>query len=94
MMEEEAAVHAQIEKMKRMTERALDKAVVRAREAAARSLDKATTYAISGSLNESLLPQSTCNTNPTPTPLSTPAPAIGSDLVAATNPAAPAPKVS
>ncbi|RCV09662.1 hypothetical protein SETIT_2G047100v2 [Setaria italica] len=44
----------------------------------------------SGSLNESLLmPHSTCNTNLTPTPLSKPAPEIGSDVVAVTNPATP-----
>ncbi|KAG2640215.1 hypothetical protein PVAP13_2KG058300 [Panicum virgatum] len=82
-MEEESSVHAQkqIEKMKRVAARALDRAVARTREAATRSLDKAAAYAegaISGSLNESLLmPQSTWNSNVTPTPSSAPTPAIG-----------------
>jgi len=64
-MEEESSVHAQeqTEKMKRV---------------ATRSLDKAAAYAegaISVSLNESLLmPQSTWNSNVTPTPSSAPTP--------------------
>lgn len=91
-------MHAQeqIEKMKRVAARALDRVAARAREAAARSLDKAAAYAegaISGSLNESLLmPQSTWNSNLTPTPSSTPTPAIGTDMAAVTNP--PIPEVS
>ncbi|CAL5078544.1 unnamed protein product [Urochloa decumbens] len=94
-MEEMETVLAQeqVEKMKRVAARALDKVVSRARESATRSLAAANAKgAISGSLNESLLmPQSTCNTNLTPTPSSTSAPAIGSDMVAVTNP--PMPKV-
>ncbi|WVZ62065.1 hypothetical protein U9M48_011853, partial [Paspalum notatum var. saurae] len=81
-----AQAQEQAQKMKKVTDRSLERALARTRVAAALSLDKATKDTVHDSLSEPLIPQPTCSTNLTPAPSTTPIPAMGTDIAAATTP--------